>query len=271
MPELPEAETIARALDKTLKQRRIEKVEIFFPKLRTSLKPLVMGHLEGRKITGCRRRARYAVLSLDDGRFLVLHFGMSGVVRVVGGEVPRKKHEHVVISLEGGEQIRFEDPRRFGSVEVCTAGKDGWPESLAGLGVEPLSAAFTGAYLFEKSRERHIPAKELIMDNKVVVGIGNIYAAETLFASRVSPVRKADCLTLEECRELVANAKRILRLAIKWGGSTIHDYRHVDGSEGKFAQKLLIYGKKTCPICSGEVLHPVIGGRTSWYCPACQK
>lgn len=271
MPELPEAETIARALDQALKNRRIEKVEIFFPKLRSSLEPLMSANLEGRRITGCRRRARYAVLSLDDGRFLMLHFGMSGVVRVVEDRVPRKKHEHVVISIDGGEQIRFEDPRRFGSVEICEAGADGWPRNLADLGVEPLDAAFSAEYLFEKSRQRRIPVKELIMDNKVVVGIGNIYAAETLFAARVSPLKKAHRLTLDECREIVSNSKRILRLAIKWGGSTIHDYRHVDGSEGKFSQKLLIYGKKECPVCGGEVLHPVIGGRTSWYCPNCQN
>lgn len=271
MPELPEAESIARALDKALKKRKIKKVEVFFPRLRTSLEPLVTAKLEGRSFTGCRRRARYAVADLDDGRALTMHFGMSGVVRVEDARLPRRKHEHAVITLDDGKALKFEDPRRFGFMEVQRLGADGWPECLSGIGVEPLSPQFTGRFLFEKSRGRKKPVKEFVMDNAVVTGIGNIYAAETLFAARVSPLRPASSLTLAECEAIVRHAKRILKLAIKWGGTTVSDYRNVDGSEGKFVQKLQMYGRETCPVCGGKIAKAVLGGRTSWYCPSCQR
>lgn len=271
MPELPEAETVARALDRALKGKTIARVEVFLPKLRTSLEPLARAGLEGRTFVGCRRRARYAVADLDDGRALVLHFGMTGVARVEAANRPRRKHEHVIIALTDGQAFKFEDPRRFGLVEVQERGGDGWPAGLAGLGVEPLTKAFDGEFLFRASRGRKKSAKELLMDNAVVTGIGNIYAAETLFASGVRPQRRAGRLTRAECDAIARNAKRILRLAIRWGGTTVSDFQHVDGSEGRFAQKLKIYGQKTCPACGGKVARVALGGRTSWYCPKCQQ
>lgn len=271
MPELPEAESIARALDRALKARKITKVEVFFPKLRTSLEALKTAKLVGRKFIGCRRRARYAVADLDDGRALTMHFGMSGVVRVEDAKRARRKHEHVVISLDDGKALKFEDPRRFGFMEVQKLGEDGWPECLAGIGVEPLSTQFTGEYLFKASRGRKKPVKELLMDNRIVTGIGNIYAAETLFSVGISPQRAASTLTMEEARAIVRNVKRILKLAIKWGGTTVSDYRNVDGSEGKFVQKLKIYAKSECPVCGTKTAKITLGGRTSWYCPKCQK
>lgn len=271
MPELPEAESISRALDRALKGRRITKVEVFFPRLRTPLEPLLKSGLVGRAFTGCRRRARYAVADLDDGRALTMHFGMSGVVRVEDAQLPRRKHEHVFIHLSDGRALRFEDPRRFGSLEVQRLGTDGWPESLSKIGVEPLSPKFSGGFLYAASRRSRKPVKELLMDNAVVTGIGNIYAAETLFACGISPLRKAAELSAEECAAIVREAKRILRLAIKWGGTTVSDYRNVDGSEGRFVQKLKVYGKSECPLCGTKTEKPALGGRTSWYCPRCQK
>lgn len=270
MPELPEAESIVQALNRALKGRTICKVEVFFPRLRTSLMPLKRAKLEGLKFISCRRRARYAVCDLSDGRALTMHFGMSGVVRVEGKNVARRKHEHVFIWLDNGKALRFEDPRRFGFMEVQKLGADGWPECLSDIGVEPLSPMFTGKFLFAKSRGRKKSAKEFIMDNAIVTGIGNIYAAETLFASGVRPQRSAAKLTLAECAAIVQNAKRILKLAIKWGGTTVSDYRNVDGSEGKFVQKLKMYGKDRCSRCGAKIAKVTLGGRTSWYCPNCQ-
>jgi formamidopyrimidine-DNA glycosylase len=200
-----------------------------------------------------------------------MHFGMSGVVRLEEAKVPRRKHEHVFIHLSGGKVFRFEDPRRFGSIEVCHTGSDGWPHCLSKIGVEPLSSKFSGRYFYEASRKRLKPVKELLMDNAVVAGIGNIYAAETLFACGISPMRKAGDLTYDECCRIARAAKRILRMAIKWGGTTVSDYRNVDGSEGKFVQKLKIYAKRECPCCGSKVSKVVLGGRTSWYCKECQK
>lgn len=271
MPELPEAETIARALDRAVKKRKIKKVEVFAPKLRTPLRPLCEAQLEGRAFVGCRRRARYAVADLDDGRTLVFHFGMSGTVRIDDKTAARKKHDHVELTLDDGRILRFNDPRRFGSVEVQRVGADGWPESLASIGVEPLSDAFTGEVLFKASRGRKKSVKELLMDNAVVTGIGNIYAAETLYACGIRPDKTSLRLTRAQCDALAAEAKRILKLAIECGGTTVHDFKSVDGSEGKFVQKLKIYGQSACPKCGTRVAKVVLGGRTSWYCPHCQK
>ncbi|MGN0853354.1 MAG: bifunctional DNA-formamidopyrimidine glycosylase/DNA-(apurinic or apyrimidinic site) lyase [Kiritimatiellia bacterium] len=271
MPELPEAEIVARALDRAVRTRKITKVATFAPKLRTPLAPLRTAKLEGRHITGCRRRARYVVADLDDGRALVLHLGMSGSVRVEEPTTERRKHDHAELTLDDGRVIRFNDPRRFGSLDVQPCGTDGWPESLARIGVEPLSEAFTGDLLFRASRGRRLSVKELVMSNAVVTGIGNIYAAETLFACGIRPQRRAARLTRTQYDALVREAKRILALAIEWGGTSIHDFRHVDGTEGQFVQKLKIYGRPTCPDCGAKVAKILLGGRMSWYCPACQR
>ena len=271
MPELPEAETVARALNRAVAKHKITKVEIFVPRLRTPLDPLCEARLEGRTILGCRRRARYAVADLDDGRALVFHFGMSGTVRVEPADAVGRKHDHVALTLEDGRVIRFNDPRRFGSVEVQTRGTDGWPVSLAGIGVEPLSDAFTGETLYRASRGRKLSVKELLMDNAIVTGIGNIYAAETLFACGIRPQKAASRLTRAQCTDLAREAKRILALAIEWGGTTVHDFKSVDGSEGRFVQQLKVYGRTMCPTCGAKIAKVVLGGRTSWYCPTCQK
>lgn len=271
MPELPEAETVARALNRAVAKHRITKVEVFAPKLRTPLGPLCTAHLEGRTFLGCRRRARYAVADLDDGRTLVFHFGMSGTVRVEPRCAACRKHDHVALTLDDGRVIRFNDPRRFGSVEVQACGPDGWPVSLAGIGVEPLSDAFTGEMLFKVSRGRKLSVKELMMDNAIVTGIGNIYAAETLFACGIRPQKTSARLTRAQCEALVRETKRILTLAIEWGGTTVHDFKSVDGTEGKFVQELKVYGRQSCPTCGARIAKVTLGGRTSWYCPSCQK
>ena len=274
MPELPEAENICRALDRALRGRVITKVEVFTPAMRTSLLPLKTAHLEGVMISGTRRRGRYVVADLADGRALLMHFGMSGVVRVEGPEVPRRKHEHVFLHLDDGRIFRFECTRRFSLLEVVEKpGADAWPEALAALGAEPLADGFDGEYLYAASRRRHVAVKLLLMDNAVVTGIGNIYANETLFACGISPLRPASELTRRECGLLAENAKKILRRAIDAGGTTISDFLNVDGSEGKFVRELRIYGGagKPCPRCGGTVLCVRQGGRSSFYCPGCQK
>ena len=274
MPELPEAENICRALNRALAGRRITGVEVFTPMMRTSLLPLESAHLEGLTILGTRRRGRYVVADLSDGRALLMHFGMSGVVRVEGPEVPKRKHEHVFIHLDDGRMFRFECTRRFSLLEVVTKpSPQAFPEALSSLGVEPLSDEFDGAYLYAASRRRKVAVKLLLMDNAVVTGIGNIYANEALFASGVSPLRPSPELTKSECAKLAENAKRILRRAIEAGGTTISDFLNVDGSEGKFVQELKIYGRagEACPRCGATVECVRLGGRSSFYCPNCQK
>jgi formamidopyrimidine-DNA glycosylase len=273
MPELPEAENIGRALKTNLVNQEIAKVEVFSPKMRTSLLPLLDAKLEGLTIVDVRRRARYLVVDLSDKRALLMHFGMSGVVRIEDESVPKRKHEHVFIHLKNGKIFRFECTRRFSLLECVTLGEDNWPLALANLGVEPLEENFTSQYLFEKSRKVKGAVKNFIMDNNVVTGIGNIYATEVLFACKIHPQRPASSLSKTECDNIVKYAKKILTRAIELGGTTISDFQNVDGSEGKFVQELNIYGKKgqKCVVCNSIVETVTVGGRTSAFCPNCQK
>ena len=274
MPELPEAETIGRALKRALVGRRITEVRVFSPAMREPLTPLLDAELPGRRFVDVRRRARYVIAELDDGRALLMHFGMSGVVRVEPATVPKRKHEHLFLVLDDGRAFRFECTRRFSVCKLCSLPEPGGcPPELGGIGVEPLTDKFDEEYLFRGSRSRHCAVKCLLMDNAVVAGIGNIYAAETLFAAGVDPRREAGSLTRNECGRIVREAKRILSRAIELGGSSISDFLNVDGSEGKFAQELLIYGRagKSCLRCGGTIECVRLGGRSSCFCPHCQK
>lgn len=273
MPELPEAENICRALDRSLRDEIISKVEVFTPKMRTPLEPLLTASLEGRRVVKCVRRARYVLCHLDDNRAIVMHFGMSGVVRVEDITVPKRKHEHVFIHFESGKVFRFECTRRFSLLEVHELESNGVPAILNSLGVEPLEDGYTPEYMLNAASGKKTAVKPFIMNNDIVVGIGNIYATETLFASKVHPERAANTLTLKEWQLIVENSRRILKRAIELGGSTISDFLNVDGSEGKFAQELSIYGKEgeKCPVCGSQIKAVKLGGRTSAFCPACQK
>ena len=276
MPELPEVENICRALSPLLVGRSFSGVEIFTAKMRTPLAPLRDAPIRNSPVTALRRRGRYLIAELANGHGILMHFGMSGSVRIappLSGE-PRRRHEHIVISLDNGETLRFECPRRFSLFEAVTLpapGRD--PEKLAGLGPEPLTGDFNGKYLFRVFSARKAPVKVLLMDNRVVVGVGNIYATESLAAAGISPLRPAGDMTRGECETLCREVKRILALAVEAGGSTIRDYRHVDGTPGEFARELAFYGHggEPCPRC-GTVMKCVrLGGRSSVYCPRCQK
>jgi len=272
MPELPEVETILRALAPALTGRRIERVELFSPKMRTPLAPL-REELPGRTILAVRRRARYIVAKLDNGHGLVMHFGMTGVVRVESPEVPRRKHEHVFLYLDNGLVFRFECARRFSVLEVQPLNANDDPPVFLSFGPEPLEDGFSPDYLYTRSRGVKQAVKPFLMDNGVVTGIGNIYATETLFAARVSPLKQASRLTRPACRRIVENARRVLQEAIRQGGTTIADFRHVDGTEGQFAVNLQIYGKAgcPCPVCGNLLKAAKQGGRTTVYCPHCQR
>lgn len=274
MPELPEAENIGRALKRAMCGKSICRVEVFSPMMRTSLLPLTDAALEGKTIVDVRRRGRYLVAELDDSRGLLMHFGMSGVVRVEPPSVPKRKHEHVFIHLSDGNIFRFECTRRFSLLEVHPGCDNGnFPAVLDKLGVEPLSDTFDGDVLFTAFQKRSSAVKTALMDNATVVGIGNIYANETLFICRIAPTRKACDVTRQECNAIAQTAKKVLLRAIECGGTTISDFKNVDGSEGKFVQELQIYGKsgEPCPRCHTPISSIRLGGRNSFFCPECQK
>lgn len=268
MPELPEVETVKTALIPHLSGRLVTRVEIFSPRLREPLAPLAAAGIEGRRITGVGRRGRYLIIRLDDGRNLLVHLGMTGVIRIERAEIPRRKHEHVFFHLDNGDVFRFECTRRFSVVKVIGESS---PE-LDALGPEPLEEDFNAGYLFKRSRGRKTPVKLFLMDNAVVTGIGNIYANETLFRCRIHPLRAAGSLKRGDFARLVEAARATLREAIEAGGSTIRDFRLVDGSEGHFAQQHSVYQRRGqhCPVCGQTIGHLTLGGRSTFFCPGCQ-
>ena len=272
MPELPEVETVKRALLPHLLEHKITRIETHRDDLRYPLAPLHTPELLDKTVVSVRRRARYLIVELENLYAFIIHLGMSGSLRVVPAKTERLKHEHIVWHLDDGMTLRFDCPRRFGFVKVCTlsaAGAD--PSELNLLGPEPLSAEFNAGYLYEITRKRNAPVKSLIMNNTLVVGVGNIYVTEALFNSKISPLRKAMNLTKEQCTVLVAEIKKVLAHSIEIGGTTIATYKSVDGSEGKFVRHLKVYGKQKCSLCGAPIEQKRIGGRNSYYCPKCQK
>ncbi len=273
MPELPEVETVAAALRRQLPGKRIAAVVTRCEKLRQPLPITALQKEVNSLICAIRRRAKYLLIDLNSGRTLIIHLGMSGTLRLVSENEPAQRHDHLDIKFADGTVLRYRDPRRFGLILLATPGASGEIAELGELAPEPLSAEFNAEYLFSLSRKRTTPIKNFIMDQRRVVGVGNIYASESLFRSRICPTCKTGRLTLRQCRLLVATIKEVLSEAITAGGTTIADFHGVDGSEGAFFRKLLVYGQagEPCPECGAVIEKIVLGGRSTFYCPKCQK
>ena len=270
MPELPEVETTKNALLPHLVGKRIEGVVIRQPQLRWPVSAEVTHCLPNAEILGLQRRAKYLIVTTSSGEVLI-HLGMSGSLRIVHFEDPPRKHDHVDVVLADHYVLRYHDPRRFGCMLWAGAQAASHP-LLQHLGPEPLSAAFNGKYLYAMSRKRHAAVKALIMDQKVVVGVGNIYACESLFLAKIHPLLPASALTLAACQALVGAIKKILRRAIKQGGTTLRDYLQPDGQPGYFAQTLAVYGRtgEACTTCGNAIGQQTVGGRSTFFCVVCQ-
>ncbi|MBO1749135.1 MULTISPECIES: bifunctional DNA-formamidopyrimidine glycosylase/DNA-(apurinic or apyrimidinic site) lyase [Stenotrophomonas] len=270
MPELPEVETTRRGLAPHLQGRHVHGVILRRADLRWPIPPEVAELLPGQRIEEVRRRAKYLLLDTAIGS-AVLHLGMSGSLRVLPGDTPLRAHDHVDISLDNGRLLRFNDPRRFGSLLWQPAGEI--HPLLKGLGPEPLDDAFDGDYLFARSRGRSAPVKTFLMDQAVVVGVGNIYAAESLYKAGISPLREAGKVTRERYRRLATAVKETLDYAITRGGTTLRDFISPDGAPGYFEQELLVYGRDglPCPGCGRPLKHAMIGQRASVWCSRCQR
>jgi len=271
MPELPEVETTLRGIAPHLRGRRIAAVHIRQPRLRWPVPASLATSAAGQRITGARRRAKYLVIDLERGS-LILHLGMSGSLRVLSSDTPVKPHDHVDIVLDSGLALRFNDPRRFGSL-LWTVDDPFTHPLLARLAPEPLEPAFDAKYLIDAARGRKVAIKQLLMNSQVVVGVGNIYASEALFRARVRPTRAARRLTARELTKLVRAVKAVLTLAIKTGGTTLRDYVGADGNPGYFRQKLYVYERKgrPCRVCQTPIRQVVQGQRSTYYCPRCQQ
>lgn len=278
MPELPEVETVARALRPRLLGRRILSVKTYTDSLRRPLRLRGKRAFLNRTIIDVRRRAKFLIIEVEGRRVILIHLGMTGACCICPAGEPRRRHEHVIWLLDNGATWRFEDPRRFGLVEIHDLPKipaaGALPACLDGLPPEPLGDEFTATYLFGKCRRRKRSIKGLLMDADIVAGVGNIYAGEALFRAGVRPRRAAGRLTRRECARLVTAIRQVLTEAIEAGGSTISGFRSVDGSEGRFQRRLRVYGRagEQCSACGrAEIKRIVLSGRSTYYCPVCQK
>ncbi|MCB1691297.1 MAG: bifunctional DNA-formamidopyrimidine glycosylase/DNA-(apurinic or apyrimidinic site) lyase [Pseudomonadales bacterium] len=269
MPELPEVETTRRGIAPHLTGRTIRQVLVREPRLRWPVSPLLGQAVTGRAVRGVARRAKYLMIGFDNG-MVMIHLGMSGSLRVLPGDTEPGKHDHLDFHLDSGRLLRYRDPRRFGSVFWVPEG-DAHP-LLQSLGPEPLSPDFDGDYLFAQSRGKKAPVKSFIMDSHLVVGVGNIYANEALFAAGIRPTRLAGTISRARYERLAGAIKTVLSRAIEAGGTTLRDFVREDGSPGYFRMDLKAYGRggEPCIECGRRLAEIRLGQRTTVFCTRCQ-
>lgn len=287
MPELPEVETVRLGLVPVLEGRKLARVVARRPDLRIPLPANFAARLTNRRVAKLTRRAKYILAHLDDGEILLIHLGMSGRFTIHGKKAGKFKHEtpsaddgngkhdHIVFETDKGARVVFTDHRRFGLMTLIDVGKEGAHKLLAGLGPEPLSPAFSPAVLEKALKGKKTPIKSALLDQRLVAGLGNIYVCEALFHAQISPKRIAATITKDEARRLVAEVKKVLRAAIKAGGSTLRDHKRVDGELGYFQHRFSVYDREEEPClrrgCSGTVRRIVQAGRSTFFCPTCQR
>jgi formamidopyrimidine-DNA glycosylase len=282
MPELPEVETVMNGLRQFLLGKKITRAKLFTPKIRNIVPKKIPKTIEKHSVLNVYRRAKYMVFDFDNGYSMIVHLGMTGVFRTI---LPGQKkfeqdiHDHFLMQIEDGVEIVFRDPRRFGVLDVLKTDEVPQSKYLGHLGIEPLSREFTAKKLHADLVRRSLPIKQAIMDQKIVVGVGNIYASEALFMSHIDPRRAANSLDEQELSNLVKNIKSVLRAAIKNGGSTLRDYRNIGGERGYFQMHFGVYDRegKPCPDCTcdaektGGVKRIVQGNRSTFYCESKQR
>ena len=270
MPELPEVETTRRGISPHIKGRQVAKVIIRQPKLRWPV-PKELHQLEGSTITRVGRRAKYLLLKTRTGTALI-HLGMSGNLRICDSDTPADKHDHVDIVFTHGQLLRLQDPRRFGSV-LWTTQRIEEHALIRKLGPEPLTDSFNAAYLYHQSRTRKVNIKTFIMNAQMVVGVGNIYASESLFMAGINPKITAGKISLKRYETLVYAIKTVLSLAIEQGGTTLKDFVNADGQTGYFQLELSVYGRagQPCNSCRQPIRQITQNQRSTYYCPQCQK
>ncbi|WP_430460906.1 bifunctional DNA-formamidopyrimidine glycosylase/DNA-(apurinic or apyrimidinic site) lyase [Thalassolituus sp. LLYu03] len=269
MPELPEVETTRRGIEPWLAGHVIERIIVRQPKLRWPVDDAIQS-LQGEKILSLSRRAKYILVETARGT-AIWHLGMSGSLRLVEADVPPGKHDHIDWLMSNGKVLRYHDTRRFGALLFVPPGQVS--EHLTHLGPEPLSDEFTPDYLYQRTRGKSQAIKTFIMDGKVVVGVGNIYANESLFKAGIRPQAAAGKLTKPRCERLVEEIRDVLAKAIAQGGTTLRDFVGGDGKPGYFAQQLLVYGRggEDCKVCKTPLKELRQGQRATVYCPACQR
>ena len=270
MPELPEVETTRRGIEPHIVGKAIKAVIVRQSRLRWPVSPELSQVMTGNRVHGISRRAKYLLFGTNTGRMMV-HLGMSGSLRITNGSTVLKKHDHIDIIFDDGTVLRYHDPRRFGSVFWIPEGDS--HDLINSLGPEPLSDEFDGRYLYELSRGRKVAIKLFIMNSKVVVGVGNIYANESLHRAGIRPDRFAGRVSRDSYARLSQEIKEVLVSAISSGGTTLQDFVREDGSPGYFKQSLLVYGRgnEPCLNCRSGLKEVRIGNRTTVFCAKCQR
>jgi formamidopyrimidine-DNA glycosylase len=274
MPELPEVETVRRGLVPVLEGQRLARVEQRRPDLRFPLPERMAERLTGRRVVRLDRRAKYLLLHLDDGMVLLIHLGMSGRMMVSRGpQAQVNAHDHVVFETEAGSVVTFNDARRFGMMDLVRTDKLEQHKLIKGIGPEPLGNAFSGPILAAALKGKKTSIKAAILDQKVVAGVGNIYASEALFRAGISPKRLAYTVQGDRAEKLAQAIKTVLNEAVAAGGSSLRDYVQADGELGYFQHRWRVYEKegKPCPNGQGTVRRITQGGRSTFYCPKCQR
>ncbi|MHA3082282.1 bifunctional DNA-formamidopyrimidine glycosylase/DNA-(apurinic or apyrimidinic site) lyase [Acinetobacter sp. ANC 5383] len=266
MPELPEVETTKNSLAPLLLQT-VQRVEVRQPQLRWAI-PQDVDKLRGQKLLGLQRRSKYILAEFEQDSML-WHLGMSGSFRICDAQDELRKHDHFILDF-GEQQLRYHDPRRFGC--ILWLNEESKHKLLDSLGPEPLTDAFNADYLIQKLKSKHVGIKVALMDNHIVVGVGNIYATESLFNLGIHPAQPASSLSQQQISALVVEIKRILNFAIDLGGSTLRDYTNAMGENGYFQQTLLAYGRagEMCVNCETTLENIKLGQRASVFCPQCQ-
>jgi formamidopyrimidine-DNA glycosylase len=272
MPELPEVETVKNGLKPFILNQHIKNVDIFRYDLRRTAPNNSIALLKNQNVTSLQRRSKYLYIHLSNAHTLIIHLGMSGTLTCQNLGTETRKHDHFIIYLPE-IQIHFNDPRRFGFFDVQLTSILSKLPYIENLGVEPLDKNFTVEYLFNIMRIREKPVKNLLMDNHLIVGIGNIYACETLFDAQISPFIASKCVSHSQIMRLYASIIDTLKKAIKSGGSPLKDYTQVYGKPGYFQHNFKVYGreKMPCSVCHKNISKITQAGRSTFYCPSCQK
>ncbi len=283
MPELPEVETVRRGLAPVMEGAVIVQADVNRPDLRWPFPERMAERLTGQRVERLRRRSKYILCDLSGGETLLIHLGMSGRMLVSGDPLgvfahnhpAPEKHDHVVLHMDNGARITFNDPRRFGAMDLMQTATAEAHKLLAVLGPEPLGNAFDETHLIAAFRGRNTPVKSALLDQRIVSGLGNIYVCEALFRARIRPTRKAGKIAKPRVASLVPIIREVLSEAIEAGGSSLRDFRQADGELGYFQHSFDVYGREGAPCrtpeCSGTIERIVQSGRSSFFCAQCQR
>ncbi len=275
MPELPEVETVRRGLLPVMENRVIEQVQVRRDGLRFKFPDQMANRLTGARVIALRRRSKYILADLSTGETLIIHLGMSGRMQITAKDDPLQKHDHVVLDMDGGARVTFNDARRFGMMDLCATDVLTDHRLLARIGPEPLGNDFHEAALAAALKGRKTPIKTALLDQRIVAGLGNIYVCEVLYRVGMNPKTQAGRIAASRVAALVPAIRDVLAEAIEAGGSSLKDYRRADGELGYFQHAFRVYGREgaACltPDCPGKITRITQAGRSTFYCPTCQR